>query len=296
MKTYKLFLRIYYEIRRLFSGRSFIAEFDITDTCNLRCAHCYHFAEIKDRKCIEIPLEVWENRFKDLYAGGIRMVMLMGGEPLLRKDVVKLAAEMFPLVEMITNGTIELPEDHDHRIFVSVDGMRETNDMIRGTGVFEKVMKNVHGDKRVVFNMTLNEHNYKELEQVVKLSVRSGVTGVVCNLFTTVSSDQQTISSELRKKITDEIRRVKKLYPAHLLFTTPAIEWFEKGDHRDRCYWRESSFHYTTEWKERRCFAFADCSNCGCFSGAMSSPLYTFRHFTAAVKLIVETTFLKKRG
>lgn len=296
MKIYKLLLRIFYELKRVATGRPFIAEFDITDKCNLRCIHCYHFAEKNESKSEELPLSIWKERFDSLYARGIRMVMLMGGEPLLRKDVIKLASDMFPFVEMITNGTIELPEDHDHRIFVSLDGMRETNDGIRGQGVFDKVLKNVHGDKRVVFNMTLNENNYRELEQVVELAVRSDVAGVVCNLFTTVSPDQQTISMELRKKITDEIRRVKKLYPGDLLFTVPAIDWFENGDHQDKCYWRENVLHFTTGWEERHCFAFADCSNCGCFSGAMASPFYTFSHFTATIELVIETSFLKKRG
>lgn len=292
----RLLLRLLYEIKRVIDRKPFIAEFDITDNCNLRCTHCYHFAETGDRSFPEIPVETWKIRFDQLYKKGIRMVMLMGGEPLLRKDVVKLAAEMFPFVEMITNGTIGLPDSHDHRIFVSVDGMQETNDRIRGAGVFEKVMKNVFNDRRVVFNMTLNENNYQELEQVVELSVRTGVSGVVCNLFTTVSPDQETISRELRKNITDEIRRVKKLYPGNLLFTDPAIKWFEKGSHLDRCYWREKVVHYTVKWEERRCFAFADCSNCGCFSGAMASPFYSFSSFYAAVKLIFETSFLKKRG
>lgn len=296
MRPSRIFLRLFLEIKRVFDNRPFIAEFDITDKCNLRCGHCYHFAKMKDQESTEVPLEVWKERFDCLHAEGIRMVMLMGGEPLLRKDVVKLACEMFPFVEMITNGTIELPENHDHRIFVSLDGMRETNDGMRGQGVFDKVLKNVSKDSRVVFNMTLNGHNYKELEQVVELSARSGTAGVVCNLFTTVSPDQETISRELRKNMTDEIRRVKKMYPGNLLFTVPAIDWFEKGDHRDRCYWREKVVHYSTGWQKRPCFAFADCSNCGCFSGAMASPFYSFSHFIATVKLVIETSFLKKRG
>lgn len=296
MNIYKTFLRTFYEIKRLVTGRPFIAEFDITDNCNLRCTHCYHFAEVSPGQDSEIPLEIWKERFESLYAQGIRMVMLMGGEPLLRKDAVMLASEIFPFVEMITNGTIGLPENYDHRIFVSIDGTRETNDRIRGTGVFDKVIKNVSGDKRVVFNMTLMDSNYTELEYVVDLAQKIGVSGVVCNLFTTVGKDQEPLDMETRKKITSELRRVKKLKPQTLLFTIPAIEWFEKGDHRDACYWKDHVIHYTTGWQPRICFASADCSNCGCFSGAMGSPFSSIRHFISIIRLIFETSIPARRG
>ncbi|HPS29419.1 MAG TPA: radical SAM protein [bacterium] len=294
MKIYKTFLRTFYEIKRLVTGRPFIAEFDITDNCNLRCIHCYHFAETSDKPASEIPFEIWKERFESLYADGIRMVMLMGGEPMLRKDVVMLASEMFPFVEMITNGTIALPENYDHRIFVSIDGTKKTNDRIRGAGVFDKVVKNVSGDKRVVFNMTLMDSNYTELEYVVDLAQKIGVSGVVCNLFTTVGKNQEPLNMEIRKKITTELRRIKKLKPGILLFTIPAIEWFEKGDHTDTCHWRENVIHYTTGWRKRPCFASADCSNCGCFSGAMGSPFSSVRQFFSIIRLIFETS--TKRG
>jgi MoaA/NifB/PqqE/SkfB family radical SAM enzyme len=288
----KLFLRVYYELVRLVTKKPFITEVDITDRCNLRCSHCYHFQE-KDNSEDEPDLAQWEKRFKKLYSEGIRMIMLMGGEPLLRPDVIKLADSIFPFVEMITNGTIPLPENYDHRIFVSIDGGRETNDKIRGKGVFDKVVQNVKGDERVVFNMTLLESNFKELEYVVELSEKIGISGVVCNMYTAVENGEKALKNNVRRNIVKELRRVKKLKPGTLLFTEDAIKWFEDADHRDSCYWRDQVLHFDTDLNPRRCFATSDCSKCGCYAGAMGSPFGSFKKLPGLFKLSYE--ILKKR-
>ena len=33
----------YLELRRKVRGVKYFAEIDVTDNCNLRCGHCYHF-------------------------------------------------------------------------------------------------------------------------------------------------------------------------------------------------------------------------------------------------------------
>jgi len=292
MNIGKFLLRIYLEIKRLLTKKPFIAEVDITDRCNLRCKHCYHFQE-KEQTGDKADFDEWKKRFKQLYKSGIRVIMLMGGEPLLRPDVVKLADSIFPFVEMITNGTVSLPKNYDHRIFVSIDGGRETNDSIRGEGTFDKVVENVRNDRRVVFNMTLLESNYKELGYVVELSERIGISGVVCNMYTAVENGDKPLEESVRKEIVSELRRIKKLKPATLLFTENAIKWFEDADHQDHCYWRDQVMHFDTDLNSRKCFALADCSKCGCYAGAMGSPFGSIFQITQLFKLSID--ILKKK-
>jgi hypothetical protein len=66
-----------------------------------------------------------------------------------------LADKTFPFVYIITNGTIQIPEEFNHRLFVSIDGLPQTNDSIRGIKVFSRVIENYHKDRRVIINMTL---------------------------------------------------------------------------------------------------------------------------------------------
>jgi MoaA/NifB/PqqE/SkfB family radical SAM enzyme len=180
--VYALLYIVWLELKRIVFGVKYFAEVDVTGNCNLRCKHCYHFHGKGDFRTQELSVHVWEKRFHELYKSGIRYVLLVGGEPALRNDVLMLVDQVFPFVYVITNGTIKIPEEFNHRLFVSIDGSQKTNDLIRGKGVFSRVMRNYSGNKRVVVNMTMMKDNYKELEDAVKIARDNGFAGVVCNI------------------------------------------------------------------------------------------------------------------
>ena len=270
------------ELKRRVLGVKFFAEIDITDNCNLRCRHCYHFHGKDVFEKEELSLGVWRKRFRELHKQGIRFVLLVGGEPALRLDVLMLAHKMFPFVYVITNGTIFIPKKFNHLLFVSLDGMRKTNDSIRGRGTFNKVLKNYSRDKRVAINMTITMDNYRELESVVKLSKKHRFRGVVCNICAsgTQVNIPMHVKTEERKLIVDELKRVKLKYPRQLLLSNAMIKWYEEADHRGRCYWGDDVLHFDVKWKTRRCFGpNTDCSNCGCLAGSFQNPF--FMAFTA---------------
>ena len=267
---------ILYEIRRRFTGRKYHAVVDVTSECNLDCPHCYvRFGNLHNDKNKEIPLDVWREKFLEFRRKGIRSIALVGGEPTLRMDVVMLADEIFKLVFIISNGTKRIPEDFKHEIHISLDGDKETNDAIRGEGVFDTVIKNYRNDDRVVINMTLMENNYLQLEKLVKVVEENRFHGLVCNLYTpTVNENSEMhLSPAVRKKIIDEIKRVKKIYPDKFLISKSSIDWYADPDHRQRCLFREVSEHYDPDFNLRYCFANLDCSQCGCYGGAVMGSL-----------------------
>ncbi len=279
---------IFLEFKRITLGRIYFAEVDITDNCNLRCKHCYHFHGKNNFVRKELPLNEWKKRFLDLHKSGIRFIMLVGGEPALRKDVLMLADRVFPFVYVITNGTIKIQKEFDHILFVSLEGRQEKNDSIRGNGVFSKVMKNYSGDKRVAINMTINMDNYKELEDVVRISRKNGFRGVVCNICSSGINVNIPlhVKREERKIIMEEVRRVKSLYPKDFLLSSSMIKWYERPDHRGHCHWGDEVLHFDVSWKRRRCFGSnADCSNCGCLAGSFQSPLKMMMHPAETLKI-----------
>ena len=273
MDTYKgIPYVMYLEAKRKLFGTKWFAEFDATNNCNLRCKHCYHFADKTVLQFDEVPLAVWEKRHKELYRNGIRTVLIVGGEPSLRPDLLMLADKIFPLVYIITNGTIKVPDDFNNRIYVSLDGSEKTNDDLRGDGVFKKVIKNYSGDKRVVINMTITKQNYNELEEVVRIAKENGFAGVVCNIYSHAVGEKSplVISKSDRGKIIDEFKRVKDIYPDKLLFSKSMLDWYSKANHAGKCYWGDQVLHFYSSWKPRRCFGTnIDCSDCGCFAGAL---------------------------
>lgn len=274
-KIYALFYLIFLELKRVTFRVKYIADFDVTDNCNLRCKHCYHFHGKTEFQTKEIQLDVWKERLDNLYKKGIRIILIVGGEPALRQDVLMLADNIFPIISVITNGTIKIPGEFNHTLVVSLDGREERNDSIRGNGVFSKVMKNYSGDSRVIINLTLTEHNYRELESVVRIAKDNGFRGVVCNIHTQQFDENDTLSILVaeRKKITNELKRVKSLYPDYLLFSKSMIKWYESPNHVGHCYWGDETLHFDVLWKARRCFTNVDCSNCGCLAGTIGNPL-----------------------
>ena len=290
MKKYlNLLYLIFLELKRLIFKTRYFAEIDITDNCNLRCKHCYHFKGKEELNRQDLPLDVWRTRFEELHRAGVRIVLLVGGEPALRSDILMLADGIFPFIFIITNGTVKVPDEFKHLLFVSLDGNRERNDFVRGAGVFSKVLSNYSQDPRVVFNVTVTSDNYHEVETIVKLAKEKGLRGVVCNVYTPTvgKSSALFIKTENRKTIMSELKRVKKLYPDYFLLTPPMITWYEFPDHTGFCHWGDEALHYDVAWKKRRCFTGLDCSNCGCFAGSLQNPLQLLMYPPVMKKLLV---------
>jgi MoaA/NifB/PqqE/SkfB family radical SAM enzyme len=284
-----LFYLAWLELKRVIFRIKYFAEADVTDNCNLRCKHCYHFHGKDDFRTQELSINVWEKRLNELYRSGIRSILLVGGEPALRIDVLMLTDKIFPHVYVITNGTIRIPEEFNHRLLLSIDGSQKTNDLVRGNGVFSQVLRNYSGDKRVIINMTITRANYKELEDVVKIAKENSFNGVVCNICAggTNVNVPMAVGRKERKIIIRELKRVKKLYPKDFLLSKTMIEWYEYPDHRDSCYWGDEVLHFDVSWSKRRCFGNnADCSNCGCGTGSFQSPLKMLRHPKEMMKIV----------
>lgn len=277
---------LWLEAKRVTYGLKYFAEIDVTDNCNLRCRHCYHFHGKTDFKTQELPLTVWEKRFSDLHKSGVRAVLLVGGEPALRPDVLMLSDKTFPIVYVITNGTIKVPDAFKHRLFLSVDGSPETNDAIRGKNSFKRLMDNYSGDSRAIINMTLTASNYQELEQVVEISEANGFDGVVCNICSGNIDCDSNMKVTDRTQIIAEMRRVKALHKKSFLMTQRMIRWYEQPNHAASCAWGTETLHLDVLWKQRRCFTNnADCSNCGCFAGSLQTPLKMLKNLPTMIKI-----------
>jgi len=127
---------------------------NVTHRCNLRCKHCY----IEDAPLIEENLNIHQIRNfiregKKYLSDNLNYAIL-GGEPLLRKDLVleiaKLGYEQGKEVIVSTNG-IYVDEtfaygarDTDLVVQVSLEGSKpQINDQIRGNGSYQKAVKGI---------------------------------------------------------------------------------------------------------------------------------------------------------
>ncbi len=81
---------------------------EVTDKCNLKCIHCYENSGINSHK--EMSVENFLRVISQLKSIGVRKVQIIGGEPFVLKDKLKLmlgaAFPVFDQIEIYTNGTL----------------------------------------------------------------------------------------------------------------------------------------------------------------------------------------------
>lgn len=118
----------------------------ITGQCNLRCAGCYAQAGASCQKA-EMEAAVWARIFTEANALGVAMILLAGGEPFLRPEVIAKAAEcpdiLFPI---FTNGTVLQEREYEMLDacrnlvpVISVEGDEAATDRRRGEGVYARL-------------------------------------------------------------------------------------------------------------------------------------------------------------
>ncbi len=115
-------------------------ELQVTTRCNLRCRHCY----IGDERPQELsPGRVRRvlKEFEEMQ--GLR-VLLTGGEPLLHPqfdEINEMLPDLFLRTVLFTNGTILKKGVFErlkvNEIQVSIDGMRQAHDALRGEGTYD---------------------------------------------------------------------------------------------------------------------------------------------------------------
>ena len=114
---------------------------------------------------------------------GIRSMLFMGGEPMIRKDMVLKAIKLFPESAVVTNGTYGIPSIPGHLVTVSLDGPADLNDLIRGKGVFAKVKEAVFArdasdGTTVMLQMAVTRENSPGLEKFLEQVAEWPIDGV----------------------------------------------------------------------------------------------------------------------
>jgi Fe-coproporphyrin III synthase len=160
-----------------------VVVWNITRRCNLKCVHCYAQA---DDRAFEGELSTQEGKalIDDLARFGAPVLLLSGGEPLVRKDLPELAAyavEKGMRAVISTNGTLItrnmaeiLKKIGLSYVGISVDGMEEVNDRFRGVkGAFKSALQGIENCKaagiKVGLRFTVNKFNVLEIPGIFDL-------------------------------------------------------------------------------------------------------------------------------
>lgn len=143
------------------SLRGATLSWDITKACNLACGHCSN-ADDRAHAGKDLKIEDAAHLLAEFVDAGGTGLHILGGEPLLRKDIlttIALACELQLRVSMTTNGTI-LPSPEVVEwllsklatLTFSIDGYNPAiNDRIRGAGSFAQTTQTICAFKQCSF-------------------------------------------------------------------------------------------------------------------------------------------------
>lgn len=170
------------------SGRTInYLRLSVTDRCDLRCSYCMPERMKFLPKNEVLNFEELE-RLVDVFASrGVRKLRITGGEPLVRKDVVKLLEKLgekkqnsgIHEIALTTNATLLAKYAEDlhkfgiRRINISLDTLnKEMFKTLTRRDVFHDVMSGIHAAKKAGLHIKINtvvlkDSNEKEIPEIV---------------------------------------------------------------------------------------------------------------------------------
>lgn len=215
----------------------------ITSECNLHCAGCYsrcNHATVDAVPVCQLTDEEWLRIFDEADELGVSFILLAGGEPMLRRDVIRSAAKkpniLFPI---FTNGTymdeqyFELFDKNRNLLpILSIEGEKDITDKRRGEGMYDKQIANMDELQRrgLIFgaSVTVTTQNCREVtsESFLKKLSDRGCKAVIFVEYVPVTDDSKELApgDEERDHLTGEIARLRNERPEMVYISFPGDE------------------------------------------------------------------------
>ncbi|MBE7463082.1 MAG: radical SAM protein [Planctomycetes bacterium] len=161
----------------------------LTQTCNLKCVHCYASAASAPAPD-ELSLHEGFALLEDLKAFGVPAVLFSGGEPLARPDALQLigyARRIGLNATLSTNGLLindrmaDSLADLDLRyVGISLDGRKDVHDKLRGMrGAFDGTLAGIRRCQerglKVGLRFTVHALNLQDLDFIFDFCLEQGI-------------------------------------------------------------------------------------------------------------------------
>lgn len=165
--------------------------FHVTNRCNLTCAHCLFTCSPKDDT--ELSAGSVSAIVEESYETGCRLFALTGGEPLVHAEIDAIVDGILSRRDthlvMLTNGLKLLafldrntPDPERFHVQISLDGLGDTHDLLRGQGAFTRLCRTLHGlrERAVPFtlSMCVTRDNVAQMMDVIDFAADRGAGNV----------------------------------------------------------------------------------------------------------------------
>ncbi|MEN8190394.1 MAG: radical SAM protein [Thermodesulfobacteriota bacterium] len=194
---------------------------EITRRCNLKCVHCRSSSELAVDEHPDFSFAEATRILDEIAEYANPVMVLSGGEPLLREDVFDIArygSDKGLRMCLATNGTLvteticqKIKESDIRMVSLSLDGaVAETHDDFRSQpGAFDGTMNaiklfNEHGIPFLI-NSSFTVRNRKEIPEIYKLVKSLGATAWYMFMIVPTGRGEDIMEELIPEKIYDEI-------------------------------------------------------------------------------------------
>lgn len=176
-------------------GTPFIFSFLVTNRCNLKCKHCFYHETIDSGAEQELTIDEYRKLSSSMenFMTGI----FCGGEPFIRDDFYEIiqifhknnnmmqadSASNGQLTERIVSQVekiLQFAPNQGYSLGISLDGIKETHNKIRGEGSFEKaivswkelkLLKKHYSNFELYICTTMNTINELSMDEFIKYAI-----------------------------------------------------------------------------------------------------------------------------
>ncbi len=289
---------------RILSGRTPSISIEITRECPLRCPGCYAYEEGH----LGVPgltlRQLSDFKGSALVEGALRLVdehrplhvSLVGGDPLVRfRELEELLPELDRRgihVQLVTSAFRPIPLHWKAfsrlNVVVSVDGLQPEHDVRRKPATYERILKNVAGNK-VTIHCTITGQMMDRpgyLEEFAQFwSSRDETKRIWFSLFTPQQGAEapEILTPDQRKSVIEELMRLRAAYPLIDMHKRMIDEFRNPPASPKDCIFARTTLTVSADLKTRitpcQFGGTPDCSQCGCIASMGLAAVGHYRVF-----------------
>ncbi len=215
----------------------------ITSSCNLHCAGCYsranHACSDSAPVC-QLSADEWKKIFTEAEEIGVSFILLAGGEPMIRRDIIETASEfgniLFPI---FTNGTMIdekymtlFKKSRNLLPVISIEGEADNTDDRRGKGTYEKIISAMDSMKKngILFgaSITVTTENLEEVysDSFIESLIERGCKAVFYVEYVPVTEESSHLApdNEHRELADKKLMIIREKYSEMVFISFPGDE------------------------------------------------------------------------
>lgn len=205
---------------------------ECTLRCNMKCRHCGSDCKTSALHP-DMPFEDFEKvlrRIKETYDSHKVMIVITGGEPLMRKDIEKCGRAIYDMEfpwGIVSNGLLMTPQKIEgllragmHSATISLDGFQEEHEWMRGVrGSFKNATEAIRilaNEPSIKFDVVtcVNNKNYDTLpefkEYLISLGLKNWRLFTVFPVGRAAQDPELQLSDERFRGVMDFIKQTRK--------------------------------------------------------------------------------------